>query len=119
LLSNTLGADSESWFDCIGSGDIVPHKKPAPDIYEFVLKELGIDVSEAIALEDSYNGVKSTTAIDMFTLVTPNNYTAHETFEGAKIIVKNLGEPGKPCEKISGDYDLPEYINLAFLQAVL
>lgn len=119
LLSNTLGTDSESWFDCIGSGDIVQHKKPAPDIYEWVLKELDIDVSQAIALEDSLNGIKSTTAIDLTTIVTPNNYTAHDTFDGAKLIVKNLGDPGKPCEKISGDINVPQYIDLAFLKAAL
>lgn len=119
LLSNTLGEDSESWFDCIGSGDIVPQKKPAPDIYEHVLNKLGIDASQAIALEDSYNGVKASTAIDLFTVVTPNNYTAHETFDGAKLIVKNLGDPGTPCEKISGDCEVPEYIDLAFLQEII
>ena len=28
------------WFDVIGAGDIVPAKKPAPDIYHYVLKEM-------------------------------------------------------------------------------
>ncbi|MDX1811069.1 MAG: HAD-IA family hydrolase, partial [Gammaproteobacteria bacterium] len=104
---------------CIGSGDIVPKKKPAPDIYEYVLNKLGIDASEAIALEDSYNGVKSTTAINLFTVVTPNNYTAHESFEGAKLIVDSLGAPGEPCKKIEGDYEIPEYIDLKFLKELV
>ena len=119
LLSNTLGLDAETWFDCIGSGDVVPNKKPEPDIYEYVLKQLGINASQAIALEDSYNGVRSTRAIDLFTIVTPNNYTAHESFVDAELVVKNLGEPGKPCEKLSGEYNPPEHINLEYLKGLI
>ncbi len=119
LLTNTLGADSEAWFDFIGAGDVVPKKKPAPDIYEYVLKTLGITAQEAIALEDSYNGVKSSIAIKLFTVVTPNNYTEHESFEGAALIVNNLGEADKPCQKISGDMPVPDYIDLAFLKQQL
>src|ERR687885_2665304 len=37
LLDHTLGSDSQSWFEVIAAGDIVPAKKPAPDIYHYVL----------------------------------------------------------------------------------
>ena len=86
---------------------------------EYVLKQLGINASQAIALEDSYNGVRSTRAIDLFTIVTPNNYTAHESFVDAELVVKNLGEPGKPCEKLSGEYNPPEHINLEYLKGLI
>ncbi len=119
LLSNTLGPDAESWFDFIGAGDVVPRKKPAPDIYEHVLDALGITNQQAIALEDSYNGVRSAKAIDLFTIVTPNNYTAHESFEGAELIVDSLGEPEAPCRKIRGQYEVPPIIDLKFLQTLV
>lgn len=37
LLTHTLGAESIQWFDVIAAGDIVPAKKPAPDIYHYAL----------------------------------------------------------------------------------
>ncbi|MDJ0833507.1 MAG: HAD-IA family hydrolase, partial [Gammaproteobacteria bacterium] len=57
LLENALGADSLDWFEVIGAGDIVPHKKPAPDIYFYVLEKLGLDAADCVAFEDSRNGI--------------------------------------------------------------
>jgi beta-phosphoglucomutase-like phosphatase (HAD superfamily) len=37
LLKASLAPDALSWFEVIGAGDIVPAKKPAPDIYQWVL----------------------------------------------------------------------------------
>ena len=39
LLSATLGPASIAWFDVIAAGDVVPGKKPAPDIFLYALKE--------------------------------------------------------------------------------
>ena len=36
-LLDSLDADASSWFEVIAAGDIVPAKKPAPDIYQYVL----------------------------------------------------------------------------------
>jgi len=38
---------------------MVEHGKPAPDIYIKACEELQVSVSEAIAVEDSINGIKS------------------------------------------------------------
>ena len=53
LLQATLGADSPGWFACIGAGDVVPAKKPAPDIHLWVLQRLGLVAEDCLALEDS------------------------------------------------------------------
>jgi beta-phosphoglucomutase-like phosphatase (HAD superfamily) len=53
LLKSTLGEDSLGWFDVIGAGDIVPGKKPEPDIYYWALRELGLSAEVCIAVEDS------------------------------------------------------------------
>ena len=42
LLEVGLGKDWEGYFAANGCGDIVPHKKPAPDIYYWVLGQLGL-----------------------------------------------------------------------------
>ena len=42
LLSATLGGEARGWFDVIACGDIVPAKKPAPDIYLLTLASPGL-----------------------------------------------------------------------------
>ncbi len=46
-----------SWFEVIGAGDVVPAKKPAPDIYRYVLNELRLSPDRCIAFEDSGAGI--------------------------------------------------------------
>jgi len=90
LLRATLGAEAESWFAVIGAGDIVPKKKPAPDIYLWVLERLGLAAADCVAVEDSVNGLKSALAAGLPTLVTPGIYTATEDFSGACAVLPDL-----------------------------
>ena len=92
LLQQGLGADSESWFAAIGCGDIVPHKKPAPDIYYWVLERLQLDASDCIALEDSENGMRSSLAAGIKTFVIINNYTRNQNFDGAAAVFDDLSD---------------------------
>jgi HAD superfamily hydrolase (TIGR01509 family) len=79
------------------AGDIVPAKKPAPDIYLHALRELGVDASEAVVIEDSENGLRSALAAGLRTLITVSGYTANEDFSGAALVVSSLGDPGGPA----------------------
>jgi HAD superfamily hydrolase (TIGR01509 family) len=92
LLQQGLGADGESWFDVIGCGDIVPHKKPAPDIYFWVLEKLRLSASDCISLEDSENGLRSSLAAGIKTFVTVNHYTRNQNFEGAAGVFDDLSD---------------------------
>ena len=47
------------YFDNIVCANMVAHGKPAPDTYKYACEVLGIRPEEAIAVEDSPNGVKS------------------------------------------------------------
>jgi len=47
------------YFDRIISATMVEYGKPAPDIYQYTCKELGLLPQECIAVEDSPNGVTS------------------------------------------------------------
>ena len=58
LLETALPGGA-SWFDVIGAGDIVPAKKPAPDIYRYVLQELRLGPDRCLAFEDSAHGLHS------------------------------------------------------------
>ena len=82
--------------EVIGAGDIVPAKKPAPDIYRWVLDRLGLPGSAGIAIEDSRNGVRAARAAGLPVVVTQSTYTVGEDFTGAAAVVSDLGEPGRP-----------------------
>ncbi|HJX38044.1 MAG TPA: HAD family hydrolase [Anaerolineae bacterium] len=62
-------------FDSIKCADDVENVKPEPDLYLAVLEGLGLRPQEAIALEDSPNGITSAQAAGLFCVVVPNPLT--------------------------------------------
>jgi beta-phosphoglucomutase-like phosphatase (HAD superfamily) len=92
LLEVGLGKDWAGYFAANGCGDIVPHKKPAPDIYFWVLNKLGLPAADCIALEDSSNGLRASLAAGIKTYVTTNSYTRQQDFTGAAGVFENLGD---------------------------
>ncbi|OFZ68443.1 MAG: phosphatase [Betaproteobacteria bacterium RBG_16_56_24] len=94
LLEVGLGKDWESYFAANGCGDIVPHKKPAPDIYFWVLEKLGLAAADCIALEDSENGLHSSLAAGVRTFITVNHYTRNQNFAGASGVFDDLRDLG-------------------------
>jgi HAD superfamily hydrolase (TIGR01509 family) len=94
LLRACLGHDAEKWFAVIGAGDIVPAKKPAPDIYHWVLERLGIPAANCLALEDSENGLKASLGAGIPTVVTENAYTSGQDFAGALAVLPDLNATG-------------------------
>ncbi len=92
LLEVGLGKDWASYFAANGCGDIVPLKKPAPDIYNWVLNELKLAPQDCIALEDSYNGLHSALAAGIKTYVTTNPYTHKQDFADAAAVFDDLSD---------------------------
>jgi HAD superfamily hydrolase (TIGR01509 family) len=90
LLTSTLGDDAMAWFDVVGAGDIVPHKKPSPDIYQWVLDRLNIGPAQALACEDSAIGLAAATAAGIPTIVTPSNHAHGHHFDGAAAVLDTL-----------------------------
>lgn len=90
LLRTGLAPDAPDWFEVIGAGDVVPNKKPAPDIYLWVLERLGLPAAACLAIEDSANGVKAALAAGVPTLVSTSSYTAGEDFAGALGVRRDL-----------------------------
>ncbi len=72
VMGHLKRSDMEQYFDFIIGGDMVEHSKPSPDIYEKSCKELGIRVDKAIAVEDSFNGIKSAYAASMMPVMIPD-----------------------------------------------
>ena len=78
------------------SGDIVPKKKPAPDIYNLALERLALPPQNCVAVEDSRNGMLAAYAAHIPVIVTISEYTKKENFNEAEFVVDSLGEPGGP-----------------------
>lgn len=116
LLTHSLAEDGMDWFEVIAAGDIVPAKKPAPDIYIWAMDKMNLKPEECLAFEDSKNGVRSSTAAGLTTLVTVNGYTENEDLSGAAVILDQLGEPGSPFKVLVGDALGSDYVDLDFLQ---
>ncbi|MFZ2300940.1 MAG: HAD-IA family hydrolase [Gallionella sp.] len=92
LLEVGLGKGWADYFSANGCGDIVQHKKPAPDIYEWVLRELKLNPDDCIALEDSHNGLRSALAAGIKTYITTNPYTRKQDFTGAAAVFDDLSD---------------------------
>jgi len=102
LLKHSLSPTAIQWFSVISAGDIVSAKKPAPDIYFHALQALNLSPANCIAFEDSYNGLQAALGAQLPTLITVNDYTRHEDFTGALLVLDHLGEPDHPCQKLAG-----------------
>jgi len=90
LLVTNLGPDALSRFAVIGAGDQVARKKPAGDIYEWVLQQLGLPADDCVAVEDSENGLRAAKAAGLFTIVTPSYWTSSEDFVAADLVLPSL-----------------------------
>lgn len=65
-------SDIIGYFDQIVTGDMVQNGKPAPDIYLMACEKLGTSPAEAVAVEDSYNGIRSAAAAGMLPVMVPD-----------------------------------------------
>ena len=118
LLKNTLGPDGESWFEVIAAGDIVPAKKPAPDIYFYAMEKMNLNPAQCLAFEDSANGIKATCDADLVTIITTNDYTRDDDFTGAELVLDCLGEPEAPFKVLKGNTQQHRYVDLSLLELI-
>jgi HAD superfamily hydrolase (TIGR01509 family) len=102
LLQHSISPDAISWFEVIAAGAVVPAKKPAPDIYHYAMKAMGVSADECLAVEDSENGLHAARDAGLETLVAVNHYTRDHDFTGAAMVVDTLGEPDAPMTVIAG-----------------
>lgn len=116
LLESTLGADSIGWFEVIAAGDIVPAKKPAPDIYDWALAQMKLRPEQGIAFEDSRNGILSSLGAKLKTIITINGYTAEDDFSGAALVLDQMGEPNQAFKVIAGDAHGKTYLDLELVK---
>ena len=118
LLEHSLAPGSCDWFEVIAAGDIVPAKKPAPDIYIYALEKMGLPAEACMAFEDSENGIKSSLGANLKTIITTNGYTEHHNFEGASLVLETMGEPNQPFKVLSGNDHGFSYLNMDMIRKI-
>jgi len=79
-------------FEVIRTADDVEKVKPDPALYLSALKGLGVNAHEAIAFEDSVNGVKAAKAAGIYCVAIPNSVTYHMDFQHADHRINSLTE---------------------------
>ena len=118
LLTYTLGASSLDWFEVIGAGDVVPAKKPAPDIYHYVMEKMNLGPENCVAFEDSHNGIAAVRDARLPTIITVNDYTRSHDFTGAMIVLDQFGEPDSPFTVIEGEAYGYHYVNIDMIRTL-
>lgn len=119
LLENSLDGKMSKYFTVIAAGDMVKHKKPAPDIYLLALEKLNLSPSECLALEDTNQGLIAATQAGLKTIITVNEYTQEQDFSQASLVLNHLGEPN--CHftvKQSNNYSF-QYFNLDLAHQII
>ena len=77
-------------FDAMATGDEVLRTKPDPAVYELALRRLDVDPDQAIAVEDSPNGVAAAKAAGLWCLAVPGPMTAGLDFGQADLVLDSL-----------------------------
>lgn len=94
LLATALADLPPDAFEVIGAGEQAAAKKPAPDIYNWVLGELGLPGADCLAIEDSRNGVRAALGAGIPVLVTESSWTRRDDFTGAVAVLPDLADVG-------------------------
>jgi len=79
-------------FDVIRCADDVPRVKPDPALYRAVLEATGVRPQDAVALEDSPNGVLAAKRAGLACVAVPNTLTARLDLSAADLRLVSLAE---------------------------
>lgn len=90
------------YLDAVVYGDEVEHGKPEPDIFLRAAKAIGVNLSEAVVVEDSINGIKAGYAADMRVVHIPDTIAIDDDIRKLTYMV---------CADLNGLIDVVESIN--------
>ncbi len=90
LVKACFNEDPEKLFCFISTGELVSKKKPYPDVYELVLKNIDAEPNECLAFEDSRIGLLSAKAAGLQTIVSPSMYNLDHDFGEADYVLDSF-----------------------------
>lgn len=72
VVASLERAEIKDYFDVIIGGDMIEHSKPDPQIYLLACEKLNVEPKNAIAIEDSRNGILSAYRAGMNPIIVPD-----------------------------------------------
>jgi putative hydrolase of the HAD superfamily len=84
------------YFEVIKTSDDVTSVKPDPELYLQAIKALGVKPEEAVAFEDSLNGLKAARAAGLKCVIFPNPVTTNLAFEDYSLRFSSMAERPLP-----------------------
>ncbi len=90
LLTTHLGRHWRQRFSAIVNGEDVARKKPDPEVYAQAVAILGIPAADAVAIEDSPDGVAAARRAGVPVMVARSSYFSDVTIDGAIAIGPGL-----------------------------
>lgn len=90
LLRSAIGPDWRHFFMVVEDASTAPRKKPHPQVYLQTLARLQLPASDALAIEDSANGLQAATGAGLRTIITSNEFTRAHDFSGALRVLPDL-----------------------------
>ncbi|HET9254180.1 MAG TPA: HAD-IA family hydrolase [Pseudonocardiaceae bacterium] len=115
LLDVLFGLDT---FDVVVTGSDVTDLKPSPAVYQETLTRLDLAPDDAIAVEDSANGVRSARAAGLRCVAVINAYTRDQDLSGAIAVVDDMARPGG-VSVLRGDALLRDGLTVAALRRLV
>ncbi len=119
ILEQAVGPERAARFDLVLAGDVVEHKKPAPDIYLLARERLDCAPGQTLVVEDSRNGLVAAGGAGLRAVMTVNGYTEVEDNSEAVLVVSSLGDPGGERTRVIANRSAAEpgdYVTLADLE---
>ena len=80
------------YFEVIKTRDDVTTVKPDPELYVQAINALGVKPEEAVAFEDSLNGLKAALAAGLKCVIFPNPVTTNLAFENHSLRLSSMAE---------------------------
>ena len=93
VINQLRDAKILDYFDEVVTGDMVTRSKPAPDIFLLACEKIGVKPERAYAIEDSYNGIRSSSAGKLRPIMVPDLLPANDEMKAlAESVQLNLIE---------------------------
>jgi len=82
----------QHYFEAIKGAEDVEKTKPDPHLYLAALEALQVSANQAIALEDSPNGIRAAKAAGLFCVAVPNDLTRQLALDQADLVLPSLAD---------------------------
>ena len=80
------------YFSVVKTRDDVAHAKPEPDLFLSAVEALGVRPEDAVAIEDSPNGIASAKRAGLFCVAVPNQMTRDLALHRADLRLESLAD---------------------------